>query len=318
MENSLILNRDFTLPADGFYQIAPFGEFANATAGVVQVIDRAACDAMAARFAQDAAAANFGGVLVDFDHGSLDTAKSSEASGWVMGLQVRDSGLFAKIRWSDTGEAAVKGGRFRYVSPVWARSNCEDLGPDPQSGRDRVRPMRLLNLAVTNDPNLKGMVPLSNRSQNAEGGIRNADGEKRFKWVLGNSKTGPCAGCAALGGQVHTMGEWNGTGMVLPVHPNCACSLVETSEPSTGGLVVAALNDAGGSGKPAKVNNQGGTDQARAVSLAVRQAKAAARGAVMTPVRGASNAVKDAVFLALQDFRRQRDAAAAGGSKSGM
>ena len=58
MENSLILNRDFSLPADGFYQIAPLGEFANAVAGVMQVIDRAACDAMAARFAQEAAVAN--------------------------------------------------------------------------------------------------------------------------------------------------------------------------------------------------------------------------------------------------------------------
>ena len=43
--------------------------------------------------------------------------------------------------------------------PVWARSDCVDLGGG------RVRPVRILNAAVTNDPNLKGMVPLSNRAE---------------------------------------------------------------------------------------------------------------------------------------------------------
>jgi hypothetical protein len=43
---------------------------------------------------------------------------------------------------------------------VWARSDCVDLG------NGLVRPIRILNAAVTNDPNLKGMVPLSNRAEN--------------------------------------------------------------------------------------------------------------------------------------------------------
>ena len=38
----------------------------------------------------------------------------------------------------------------------------------------RLRPVRLLNAAVTNDPNLKGMVPLSNRSQGAGDRSQNA------------------------------------------------------------------------------------------------------------------------------------------------
>jgi len=157
--NNLILNRDYRLPDDGWYHIAPFGEFPHAGAGVIQVIDQEACVAMAARFAADANTPNFPGLLVDFDHFSLDGEKRSEAAGWILGLENRENGLWAQIRWSDLGEEAVKGGRYRFLSPVWARSDCVDLG------NGRLRPVRILNAAVTNDPNLKGMVPLSNRAE---------------------------------------------------------------------------------------------------------------------------------------------------------
>ena len=165
--NHLILNRDFRLPDDGWYHIAPFGEFPHSGACVIQVIDQEACVAMAARFAADAKTPNFPGLLVDFDHFSLDGEKRSEAAGWILGLENRETGLWAQIRWSDLGEEAVKGGRYRFLSPVWARADCVDLGADPISGLDRVRPVRILNAAVTNDPNLKGMVPLSNSGQRA-------------------------------------------------------------------------------------------------------------------------------------------------------
>ena len=156
--NHLILNRDFGLPKDGYYHIAPMGEYAHADAGIIQVIDTEACAAMAARFATEKTAPNFPGLLIDFDHFSLDNDQRSEAAGWLLDLEARDTGLWANIRWSDTGQAAVTGGRYRFLSPVWARSDCVDLG------NGRYRPQRLLNAAVTNDPNLKGMVPLTNRS----------------------------------------------------------------------------------------------------------------------------------------------------------
>ena len=195
--NRLILNREFKIPADGMYHIAPLGEFAHAAAGGVQVLDTEACTAMAARFAADAATPNFPGLLIDFDHLSMDSTQRSEAAGWIMGLEYRspraeggnlkpesekiaagdsashienDKGLWAQIRWSDVGEEAVKGGRYRFLSPVWSRSDCVELGVDPASGWPRMRPVRLLNAAVTNDPNLKGMRPLSNSGQMAVDG----------------------------------------------------------------------------------------------------------------------------------------------------
>jgi hypothetical protein len=44
---------------------------------------------MAARFKADAAVPNFAGLLVDFDHFSLDDRARSEAAGWIMGLEYR-------------------------------------------------------------------------------------------------------------------------------------------------------------------------------------------------------------------------------------
>ena len=195
--NNLILNRDFRLPDDGWYQIAPLGEFPHEAAGIVQVIDAESCLAMAAQFAAEAAGPNFPGLLIDFDHFSLDTTQRSEAAGWIIALEARGdksggsvvsdgsgggggpaaergarfgAGLWAQIRWSDVGEEAVKGGRYRFLSPVWARADCVDLGTDPATSRPRMRPVRLLNAAVTNDPNLKGMRPLSNASTRVSAG----------------------------------------------------------------------------------------------------------------------------------------------------
>ena len=246
------MNRDgFQVPVDGFYQIAPLGEFAHAQAGLVQVVDRDACEAMVNRFQEESKAPNFAGLLVDFDHFSLDGEKRSEAAGWITALENRDGGLFAKIRWSDVGEEAVKGGRYRFLSPVWARSDCTDLG------NGRVRPMRLLNAAVTNDPNLKGMQPLSNSAPTV--------GVPRFQWVLGDTKDGRhCPSCSRLAGQVHTMAEWDAAGLrpgsTGLCCKGCQCSLVETSEGSRGTLA-----------------NTGWTNEARQASIEVRRAKAATR-----------------------------------------
>ncbi len=57
-----------------------------------QVVDEAACRAMAAAFAADSRNANFAGLLVDFDHFSLDRAQRSEAAGWITALEARVSG----------------------------------------------------------------------------------------------------------------------------------------------------------------------------------------------------------------------------------
>jgi phage I-like protein len=165
-----LLNRDeesgeFTLPKDGYYHIAPIGTFKHRASGTTQIIDTEAVQSMVDTFHDEekAAGPHWPGILVDFDHFSNDTSKPSVAAGWIEDLKNRTDGLWAKIRWSDLGEEAVKGGRYRLISPVWNRSECEDLGDN------KIKPLRLDRVAVTNDPVLKGMVPVSNRAEEEEG-----------------------------------------------------------------------------------------------------------------------------------------------------
>ncbi len=98
----------FVLAADGWMQVTPCGEFPHAGAGVVQVIDRAACDAIAADFNARKADDNFPGVLFDFDHVSLDTARSGEAAGWI-----------AELKSAAGSASARRGGTKRFRPYKW-------------------------------------------------------------------------------------------------------------------------------------------------------------------------------------------------------
>jgi hypothetical protein len=261
-------DKDFMLAGDGWVQVTPCGEFPHVGAGVTQVIDREACDRISADFNDRKSDSNFPGVLVDFDHFSLDTEKSSEAAGWISDLESRDTGLWARVRWSDAGLSAVQGGRFRLMSPVFPPpSACEDLGGG------KIRPVMLVSVALTNEPNIKGGKPIANRQSAigkgeapdgatanganvANGMIDNRGGDtKKYRWVLGNPPSGEhCGECASRAGKIKTAPEWAAMGMP-PC--NCHCSLEEVDDETANRW----------------------TNVARAASLAVRQAKAEARKA---------------------------------------
>jgi hypothetical protein len=149
---------DFKFEKDGWVHVMPLGEFPHAEAGVVQVIDSETLKVITEDFKAKASVENFPGLLVDFDHFSMDTDKPSEAAGWITELKADSEGLWAKVRWTAKGEASVAGGEYRLVSPVFPKpSLCEDLG------ESRIRPHELLSVALTNEPNIKGARPLTNR-----------------------------------------------------------------------------------------------------------------------------------------------------------
>lgn len=164
-------NRPFLTDPQGWSHIIPFGEYPHEATGLVQVLDEDALEAILENFKTDALNEHFPGLLVDFDHGSLDAQRPTEAAGWIEPghgarpedvMEVREDGLWAKIRLTDLGRQAVENGRYRLVSPVWNESECQALDTEGK----RVRPMRLDRVALTNDPNLKRwkLSPLSNRS----------------------------------------------------------------------------------------------------------------------------------------------------------
>ena len=155
------------LPADGWHQLAPAGTYPLTVEGedgkprtIVQELDEAAFAAMCQAFANRKGG---GDLLVDYDHFSLDLGKSSAAAGWLQELANRGAdGLWGRIRWTAAGRSAIEDGTYRYLSPVFDGASAEPLGGA------RVRPRSLVNVALTNDHNLKGMVPLSNRGSAAE------------------------------------------------------------------------------------------------------------------------------------------------------
>ena len=156
------MKQGFAIPEDGWFHIATPGEWPHKPTGLVQVLDDEAMQSIVEGFAEHARQPNWPGVLIDFDHQSLDEHKPTVAAGWIVELEQRPTGIWARIRWSDLGRESIEGGRYRFISPVWRSSDCARLG------EDRIRPLKLMNCAVTNDPNIKGMFPLSNAAGNAD------------------------------------------------------------------------------------------------------------------------------------------------------
>ena len=175
--NPLILNRDFKLADDGFIHLIPLGEFPHPS-GIVQVIDETSARAIVNRFNADRQGANFPGILIDYDHFSDDPDKRSEAAGWVEEVQLRNTGVWGKPRWTAPGRKAVEDGTYRLVSPVFSAREAETV-----ANAKKLRPLRLLKVALTNDPNLKGMVPLSNRSGVPAADTQNQNQTKPMKSI---------------------------------------------------------------------------------------------------------------------------------------
>jgi phage I-like protein len=154
-----ILNRADAAAPDGapeWVMLAPVGEFPVETDDgrrYVQVLDAAAFQYMVNSFRPPTT-----GLLVDYDHFSLDSKTPSEAAGWIHELQARSDGLYGRVAWTDVGSAAVINRRYAYISPTWLPTDCEQIGGN------RIRPKKLANAALTNAPNLVGIKPVMNRN----------------------------------------------------------------------------------------------------------------------------------------------------------
>lgn len=166
------LNRDGgAFDPAGWFQLVPKGVFkiqrkeGGKTVIYEQVVDDTAVTRMAEAFANRQATNSAYKLLIDFEHFSHDTEKSSSAAAWVNKVEARADGLWAQADWSDEGEAAIKNRRYRYLSPVWLPSQVESLGPQ------RVRPIAVNDAGLTNKPNLgAALQPFWNRSEHTISG----------------------------------------------------------------------------------------------------------------------------------------------------
>lgn len=151
----------FQVANDGWFQVLKVGEFPHAESGTVQIVDDEALTKVVNRFNSVASTENFPGLLVDYDHFSMDRNQSSAAAGWIDKLEIRNGGVWAHARWTPTGLARIQGGEYRLTSPVLTDFVATEDGDES----NRIRPGAIDSVALTNNPNIRGMVPVSNRGK---------------------------------------------------------------------------------------------------------------------------------------------------------
>lgn len=169
----MILNRGeggkFLLPADGWYHLAKFGDYPGeqempdgTTREVIQRITNRGVDKMIAHFNREKSEPSFTGLLLDYEHFSHNLEKSSAAAGWIVDLEKRETGLWAKIDPTEDGERDLTSGKYRMISSVWD-------GPEVETGV--IEPTVLFDAGLTNKPKLTGLVPLTAPLKNRAGRI---------------------------------------------------------------------------------------------------------------------------------------------------
>lgn len=145
------------IDGEDWIHIVPRGEFAHAASGLTEVYDQDAIERILANFRATSGFQTFPGIYVGEEHFYYDNSRSTEAYGWIKNLRAGDDGIWGRVEWTDLGRQAVENRRFKFVSPVHLRGDVEFLD------NQRVRPLAIDTVGLTNNPNLRGMVPLRNR-----------------------------------------------------------------------------------------------------------------------------------------------------------
>ena len=92
-------------------------------------------------------------MVIDFEHQTLRGVEAP-AAGWIKKLINKGKGgVWAAVEWTERAKQYIANREYRYVSPVILQ-NITDY-----------RTRRLVNVALTNAPNIDGMVPLVNKSE---------------------------------------------------------------------------------------------------------------------------------------------------------
>jgi phage I-like protein len=140
--------------------VCPLGEHvwnsADGSERIVQVIDTEACRVMARSYPL-----SIPNSRIDIDHESMEADKRTAAVGWGRRAEVRDDGLWVEVEWNPDGHELISNKVYRFNSPCFPREGLVPLG----NGRFRVTKLGVI--ALTNDPNLRGQKPLTNRRTNA-------------------------------------------------------------------------------------------------------------------------------------------------------
>lgn len=149
----------------------PYGDHHHAL-GVIQRLNRPSAEVLVSNFKSIASSLGrlFGGSPIYIGHPD-DPAFSNQFSdrksyGWVLDMEARADGLYIKPKWGAAGLELLSNAHFKWFSPRWG---CKPLPGVRANGLPVVEPVKWVSLGLTNDPNIQGIPPLANETQQTEG-----------------------------------------------------------------------------------------------------------------------------------------------------
>lgn len=110
------------------------------------------CDDESARLVIEEFGKRTNDMVADYEHQTLAGCEAP-AAGWIKELVNKGKdGVWATVEWTDKAKAYIKNREYRYVSPVFLKRPSDK------------RVVRLVNVALTNQPNIDGMTPIVNKA----------------------------------------------------------------------------------------------------------------------------------------------------------
>jgi phage I-like protein len=90
-------------------------------------------------------------MVIDYEHQTLQGVEAP-AAGWIKKLINKgEEGIWAGVEWTERAKQYIANKEYKYVSPVFLKRISDN------------KVVRLINVALTNQPNIDGMVPLINK-----------------------------------------------------------------------------------------------------------------------------------------------------------
>ena len=164
------MSTDREVSISDFQMILPVGEFHTAKYGDLD-ISQEMVGALVDNWKFKALGERLPFIDTDHDQGA--------ANGWIVELQAKDDGLYAKIEWTDIGRENVEQKRYRYFSAMIAEHKNIETG-------EKVWPV-LKAVSLTNTPVMDTMpaVTLNDKTSHGEGDtiskVENMDFEALLK-----------------------------------------------------------------------------------------------------------------------------------------
>lgn len=127
-------------------QVIPYGEIDTPKGSFI--LDNASAAAVI-----DAFNSQKNQMVIDYEHQTLQGTEAP-AAGWITKLIDKGTeGIWAAVQWTERARQYIANKEYKYVSPVFQKRIADN------------KVVRLINVALTNQPNIDGMVPLVNKSE---------------------------------------------------------------------------------------------------------------------------------------------------------